>query len=61
MLLNNGEIDEQEFAMLQTLHLRVLNELANIDQKMEAETRAQLQKSLLEEMNDLKKAVKGAL
>ena len=29
--LNNVEIDEREFAMLQTLHLGVLNELANVD------------------------------
>ena len=53
--LKDHKIDEQEFAMLQTLHLEVLNGLANVDRKMEAETRTQLQKSLLE------KAIKGAL
>ena len=41
--LSNGEIDEQEFAMLQTLHLREFIELTNVDHKMEAETRVQLQ------------------
>ena len=59
--LNDHKIDEQEFTMLQTLHLEVLNELANVDGKMEAETRTQLQKILLEEVNDLKKAIKGAI
>ena len=42
--LNNGEIDKQEFAMLQTSHLKAVNELANVDCKMEAKTRAQLHK-----------------
>ena len=59
-VLNNHKIDEREFATLQTLHLGVLNELANIDQKMEAETRVQLQKSLLEEIKDLREALRGA-
>ena len=55
--LNDGVLDEKEFATLQMFHLGVHNELANIDCKMEAETRTQLQKSLLQEINDLKKAV----
>ena len=34
--LNDGEVDKLEFAMLQTLQLGVLlNELANVDYKME--------------------------
>ena len=44
-VLNNGEVDEQEFAMLQTFHLGVLNKLANVDCMMEAEMRAHSQKS----------------
>ena len=59
-VLSNSEIDEWEFATLETLHLGALNELANVDYKMEAKKRAQLQKSILEEINNLKKAVKGA-
>ena len=51
--LNDGRVDEWEFTMLQMFHLGALNERANIDRKMEAETRAQLQKSILEEINDL--------
>ena len=58
--LNDGRVDEREFTMLQTFHLGVLNELANIDHKMEAETRAHLQKSILEEINNLKKAIRYA-
>ena len=50
--LNNGEIDERVFATLQTLHLGVINELANVNCKMEAETRTQWQKKPLEEIND---------
>ena len=42
--LNDGRVDEQEFTMLQTFHLGALNKLAKIDHKMEAETKAQLQK-----------------
>ena len=45
--LNNGEIDEREFQVLQELHLKVINELANIDFKVESETRTQLQKKFV--------------
>ena len=55
--LNDVKVDQQEFTMLQTVHLGVLDKLANVDCKMEAETRAQLQKSILEEINNLKKVV----
>ena len=53
--LKNGVIDEKEFNMLQTLHLETLNELTGIDCKMEAEHRSLVEKSLLEEINELKK------
>ena len=56
--LNDGRIDEREFAMLQRLHFKVLSELAAIDCKMEAEMRAQLQNSLLEKMGDLERKLK---
>ena len=49
-VLNNGEIDEWEFQVLQELHLKVINK-SNVDHKMELETRNQLQKSLLEEIS----------
>ena len=54
--LKNGVIDEEEFNMLQTLHLETLNELTGIDCRMEAEHRSLVEKSLFEEINELKKA-----
>ena len=54
--LKNGKIEEEEFNMLQTLHLETLNELTGIDHRMEAEHRSLVEKSLLEEINELKKA-----
>ena len=53
--LKNGVIDEEEFNMLQTLHLETLNELTGIDHRMEAEHRCLVKKSLLEEINEIKK------
>ena len=53
--LKDGKIDEKEFNMLQTLHLETLNELTSIDCRMEAEHRSLVEKSLLEEINELKK------
>ena len=53
--LKNGVIDEEDFNMIQTLHLETLNELTGIDCRMEAEHRSLVEKSLLEEINELKK------
>ena len=53
--LKNGVIDEEEFNMLQALHLETLNELTGIDHRMEVEHRSLVEKSLLEEINELKK------
>ena len=53
--LKNGVINEEEFNMLQTLHLETLNELTCINHRMEAEHRSLVEKSLLEEINELKK------
>ena len=55
--LKNGKIDEKdlEFNVLQTFYLKTMNELTGIDCKMEAEDRNQFEKSLLEEMNEIKK------
>ena len=54
--LKNGIIDEEEFNMLQTIHLETLNELTSIDCRMKAEHRSLVKKSLLEEINELKKS-----
>ena len=53
--LKNGTIDEEEFNTLQTLHLETLNELTGVDHRMEAENRSLVEKSLMEEINELKK------
>ena len=53
--LKNGVIDEEEFNMIETLHVETLNELTGVDCKMEAEHRSLIKKSLLEEINEIKK------
>ena len=53
--LKDGIIDEEEFNMLQTLHLETLNELMGVDHRMEVENRSLIEKSLMEEINELKK------
>ena len=52
--LKDGIIDEEEFNTLQTLHVETLNELTGVDRRMEVENRS-LEKSLMEEINELKK------
>ena len=56
--LRNGVIDEEEFNILQTLHLETLNELTGVDCWMEVENRSLVEKSLMEEINELKKKAK---
>ena len=53
--LKNGIIDEEEFNTIQTLHLETLNELTGVDHRMEVENRSLVEKSLMEEINELKK------
>ena len=53
--LKDGIINEEEFNTLQTLHLETLNELTGVDHRMEAENRSLVEKSLMEEINELTK------
>ena len=53
--LMDGIIDEEEFYTLQMLHLETLNELTGVDCRMEVENRSLVEKSLMEEINELKK------
>ena len=53
--LKDGKIDEEEFNSIQTFHLETMNELTGINRAMEAENRSQFEKSLLEEINEIKK------
>ena len=55
VVLKDGIIDEEEFNTLQTLHLETLNELTGVDHRMEARNRSLVEKSLMEEINELKK------
>ena len=57
--LKNGVIDEEEFNTLRTLHLEILNELTGVDHRMEAENRSIVEKSLMEEINNMKKKNQG--
>ena len=53
--LKDGIINEEEFNSLQTLHLETLNKLTGVDCRMEVENRSLVEKSLMEEINELKK------
>ena len=53
--LKNGIIDEEKFNMLQMLHLETLNKLTGVNRTMEVEHRSLVEKSLLEEINNIKK------
>ena len=53
--LKNGIVDEEEFNTLQTLYLETLNELTGVDGRMDAENRSLVEKSLMEEINNMKK------
>ena len=57
-MLKDGKIDEWEFNTFQELYYESLNNLSNIDHKMEAENKNQFKKSLWEEINDLKKELR---
>ena len=59
--LKNGVIDEEEFNTIQTLHLETLNELTGVKLRIEAENRSLVEKSLMEEINELKKKQKQKL
>ena len=52
--LKDGVIVKEEFNTLQTLHLETPNELMGVDHRMEAEHKSLVEKSLLEEINELK-------
>ena len=52
--LKDGIIDEEDFNMLQTLHLETLNELTGVDHRMEAEHRSLVEKRLFEEIKEIK-------
>ena len=59
--LKDGIINEKEFNTLQMLHLETLNELTGVNCRMEVENRSLVVKSLMEEINELKKKAQTKL
>ena len=56
--LNDGTIiDTKEFHKLQTLYLQLMTYVGNIDRKMKVETEENFQKTIMNEINNLKKAL----
>ena len=54
--LKDSNVSEEEgFNTLQTIYLETLNELTGVDRRLEAEHRSLVEKSLLEEINEIKK------
>ena len=50
-------IDTKEFHKLQTLHLQLMMYVRNIDRKMKVQTEENFQKTIMEEIVNLKKAL----
>ena len=50
-------IDAKEFHKLQTLYLQLMTEVRNMDRKMKVETEQNFQKTIMDEIKNLKKAL----
>ena len=50
-------IDVKEFHKLQTLYLQLMTEVRNMDRKMKVETEQNFQKTIMDEITNLKKAL----
>ena len=50
-------IDAREFHKLQTLYLQLMTHVRNIDRKMKVETEESFQKTIMDEISNLKKAM----
>ena len=56
--LNDGnDIDVKEFHKLQTLYLQLMTEVRNMDRKMKVETEQNFQKTIMDEIKNLKKVL----
>ena len=53
---DNTVIDAKEFHKLQTLYLQLMTHVRNIDRKMKVQTEENFQKTIMDEINGLKKA-----
>ena len=54
---DDSVIDAQEFHKLQTLYLQLMTRVRNIDRKMKVQTEENFQKTIMDEINGLKKAL----
>ena len=54
---DNSIIDAKEFHKLQTLYLQLMTHVRNIDRKMKVETEQNFQKTIMDEITNLKKAL----
>ena len=54
---DNSAIDTKEFHKLQTLYLQLMTHVRNIDRKMKVQTEENFQKTIIDEINGLKKAL----
>ena len=50
-------IDAKEFHKLQTLYLQLMTHVRNIDRKMKVQTEENFQKTIMDEITNLKKAL----
>ena len=51
--LKNSVTEEEEFNTIQTLNLETSNELTGVNRRMEAENRSLVEKSMMEEINEI--------
>ena len=54
---DNSVIDAKEFHELQTLYLQLMTHVRNIDGKMKVQTEENFQKTIMDEINGLEKAL----
>ena len=54
---DDSVIDDKEFHKLQTLYLQLMTYVRNIDRKMKVETEENFQKTIMDKINGLKKAL----
>ena len=54
---DNSVIDAKEFHKLQTLYLQLMTHVRNIDRKIKVQTEENFQKTIMDEINGLKKAL----
>ena len=54
---DNSAVDAKEFHKLQTLYLQLMTHVRNVDRKMKVQTEKNFQKTIMDEIVNLKKAL----